>query len=88
MTLQVLDALGIDKAYALGTSQGGWIVARMAILAPERVCNRTVIHMESKTMEDSDRISRRYKAFFSLERLWTMNPVTQEARVAGTQRAF
>lgn len=38
MALQVLDALGIQKAFALGTSQGGWIVTRMALLAPERVC--------------------------------------------------
>lgn len=35
--LQVLDALGIDKAFALGTSQGGWIATRMALVAPERV---------------------------------------------------
>ena len=35
--LQVLDALGIENAFALGTSQGGWIVARMAMLAPERI---------------------------------------------------
>lgn len=37
MALQVLDALGIDKAFALGTSQGGWMVTRMALLAPDRV---------------------------------------------------
>jgi microsomal epoxide hydrolase len=37
MALQVLDKLGVERAYALGTSQGGWMVARMAILAPERV---------------------------------------------------
>ena len=37
MALQVLDGLEIEKAFALGTSQGGWIVARMALLAPERV---------------------------------------------------
>jgi pimeloyl-ACP methyl ester carboxylesterase len=35
--LQVLDALGIDEAFCLGTSQGGWIVTRMAILAPDKV---------------------------------------------------
>ncbi len=35
--LQVLDALGIDEAFCLGTSQGGWIVARMAILAPDKI---------------------------------------------------
>ena len=37
MALQVMDKLGIDKAFALGTSQGGWMVTRMALLAPERV---------------------------------------------------
>jgi microsomal epoxide hydrolase len=37
MALQVMDKLGIDKAFALGTSQGGWIVTRMALLAPDRI---------------------------------------------------
>ncbi len=35
--LQVLDALGIREAFVLGTSQGGWIAARMAMLAPDTV---------------------------------------------------
>jgi pimeloyl-ACP methyl ester carboxylesterase len=38
MNLQVMEALGVDKAFALGTSQGGWVVVRMALLAPEKVC--------------------------------------------------
>lgn len=37
MVLQVMDALGVERAFALGTSQGGWIVVRMALLAPEKV---------------------------------------------------
>ncbi|KAL2851180.1 Alpha/Beta hydrolase protein [Aspergillus pseudoustus] len=37
MALQVLDALGIKKAFALGTSQGAWIVARMALLGPDTI---------------------------------------------------
>ncbi|KAL2192870.1 Alpha/Beta hydrolase protein [Corynascus similis CBS 632.67] len=37
MALQVMDRLGIQQAFALGTSQGGWIVTRMALLAPERI---------------------------------------------------
>ncbi|KAL9479579.1 hypothetical protein ACSS6W_004365 [Trichoderma asperelloides] len=37
MAIQVLDALGIKKAFALGTSQGGWIVTRMALVAPEKI---------------------------------------------------
>ncbi|KAI0146299.1 putative alpha/beta hydrolase [Xylariaceae sp. FL1272] len=35
--LEAMTALGVDKAFALGTSQGGWIVVRMALLAPERI---------------------------------------------------
>lgn len=35
--LQVLDKLGIEAAFVLGTSQGGWIAVRMAILAPSRI---------------------------------------------------
>lgn len=37
MALQVMDQLQIRAAYVLGTSQGGWIAARMALLAPARV---------------------------------------------------
>lgn len=37
MALQVMDALSIQTAFCLGTSQGGWIVVRMALLAPERI---------------------------------------------------
>jgi pimeloyl-ACP methyl ester carboxylesterase len=35
--LQVLEALGISEAFVLGTSQGGWVAARMAMLAPGTV---------------------------------------------------
>jgi pimeloyl-ACP methyl ester carboxylesterase len=38
MALQLLQALGIERAFAMGTSQGGWIAARMALLAPQKVC--------------------------------------------------
>lgn len=38
MNLQVLDALKITgKIFVLGTSQGGWITTRMALLTPEKV---------------------------------------------------
>ncbi|KAK3312179.1 putative alpha/beta hydrolase [Apodospora peruviana] len=37
VALQAMQALGVDKAFALGTSQGGWIVARMALLAPDKI---------------------------------------------------
>lgn len=38
MNLQVMEALGVKRAFVLGTSQGGWITVRMALLAPDRVC--------------------------------------------------
>jgi pimeloyl-ACP methyl ester carboxylesterase len=37
MNLQVLEKLGIEKAFVLGTSQGGWVTVRMALLAPDNV---------------------------------------------------
>jgi pimeloyl-ACP methyl ester carboxylesterase len=37
MNLQVMEKLGVQKAFVLGTSQGGWVTVRMALLAPERV---------------------------------------------------
>ena len=38
MNLQVIEALGIKgKVFVLGTSQGGWITVRMALLAPDQV---------------------------------------------------
>ena len=37
MNLQVMEALGVQKAFVLGTSQGGWITVRMALLAPDKV---------------------------------------------------
>jgi pimeloyl-ACP methyl ester carboxylesterase len=35
--VQALGALGIREAFVLGTSQGGWVAARMAMLAPGTV---------------------------------------------------
>lgn len=37
MNLQVLDALNIEKAFVLGTSQGGWITVRMALMRPDKI---------------------------------------------------
>ncbi|KAI0179700.1 putative alpha/beta hydrolase [Hypoxylon sp. FL1284] len=37
VALQALEALGVEKFCLAGTSQGGWIVVRMALLAPEKV---------------------------------------------------
>lgn len=37
MALQVMENMGIKKAFVLGTSQGGWIVTRMALLGQVQV---------------------------------------------------
>ncbi|PWK87327.1 pimeloyl-ACP methyl ester carboxylesterase [Lentzea atacamensis] len=41
--LAVLDALGIGDAAVVGTSQGGFIAIRMALLAPERITTLAVL---------------------------------------------
>jgi pimeloyl-ACP methyl ester carboxylesterase len=54
--LQVLDALKIRAAFALGTSQGGWICARMAMLEPGKIKGivplGTSMDYESKRSQD------------------------------------
>ncbi|KAK3381790.1 Alpha/Beta hydrolase protein [Podospora didyma] len=57
MALQVMDKLGIEKAFALGTSQGGWMVARMALLAPERILGLILLGT-SMDYESSDSRSK------------------------------
>jgi len=37
MNIQVMEALGIKKAFVLGTSQGGWTTVRMALIAPDKI---------------------------------------------------
>src|SRR3954454_17994130 len=51
--LQVLQALGIDEAFVLGTSQGGWIAARMAMLAPDVI--RGIIPLGTSMDYESER---------------------------------
>ena len=51
--LQVLEALGIPEAFVLGTSQGGWVAARMAMLAPDTV--KGVIALGTSMDDESQR---------------------------------
>ncbi|BCS27828.1 alpha/beta fold hydrolase [Aspergillus puulaauensis] len=53
MNLQVLDALEIDKAFILGTSQGGWIAAMMALLRPDKILG--IILLGTSLDSESDR---------------------------------
>jgi len=54
-SLQALEALGIPEVFVLGTSQGGWIAARMAMLAPETVKGIIVL---GTSMDDESQRSR------------------------------
>jgi pimeloyl-ACP methyl ester carboxylesterase len=45
MNLQVMEALGIDQAFVLGTSQGGWVTVRMALLRPDKVGLKIPCHV-------------------------------------------
>ncbi|KAI9820696.1 MAG: hypothetical protein M1827_005065 [Pycnora praestabilis] len=56
MNIQVLDALGIKKAFVLGTSQGGWITVRMALLAPEKIVG--IIPLGTSLDYESERTRR------------------------------
>ena len=56
---QVLDALGVEKAYFTGESLGGWTTARFAIDHPERV-ERIVLNTMGGTMANPKVMERLY----------------------------
>jgi pimeloyl-ACP methyl ester carboxylesterase len=66
--VQVLDAIGVKKAFALGTSQGGWIVVRLALIAPDRVCLLTCSNCLQRLMLMS---GARLQESSPLARPWT-----------------
>ncbi|KAJ5792008.1 uncharacterized protein N7503_007986 [Penicillium pulvis] len=53
MNLQVLNALGIAKAFVLGTSQGGWVTVQMALLRPDMIAG--IIPLGTSMDAESDR---------------------------------
>ena len=47
MNLQVLEQLGItERVVGLGTSQGGWVVTRMALLKPALVNTLFALYLQ------------------------------------------
>ncbi|CAG7940355.1 unnamed protein product [Penicillium salamii] len=53
MNLQVLDALGIERAFVLGTSQGGWVTVQMALMRPDKIDG--IIPMGTSMDSESER---------------------------------
>jgi pimeloyl-ACP methyl ester carboxylesterase len=89
MNLQVMEALGVKKAFVLGTSQGGWITVRMALLAPDKVSCSIVEDPHLESEYDLPRrgfhltISPRSKASSPLGPPWTMSLNARESSDAG-----
>ncbi|MFD9697768.1 alpha/beta fold hydrolase [Lentzea sp. NPDC059081] len=57
--LGVLDALGIERAAVAGTSQGGFVALRTALLAPERVAALALLGTSGET--EDEQISAAYQ---------------------------
>lgn len=57
--LAVLDELNIDRAAAIGTSQGGFVAIRMALLAPERITALGLLGTSGET--EDEQISAAYQ---------------------------
>ena len=81
MNLEVMSALGIQKAFVLGTSQGGWITARMALLAPDRI--QGIIPLGSSMDYESERTRKLgcwdgYAACTGSINEWTTNDSTPD----------
>lgn len=87
MALQVMDKLGIERAFAMGTSQGGFIVARMALMAPHRVSYQAspiICSGHGSHGSSSCNLGHRFKALYPLVHRWTTNQKTHEGKDLGT----
>jgi pimeloyl-ACP methyl ester carboxylesterase len=42
-TLDLLDALGVERVAVVGSSMGGWLAAELAVYAPERVSHLVLV---------------------------------------------
>ncbi|MFC0433716.1 alpha/beta fold hydrolase [Kutzneria buriramensis] len=71
--LEVLDQLGIDQFAAVGTSQGGFVAMRLALIAPERVTAIAVLG--SSAAAEDPQVAEAYRG---LGTLWaTQGPTDQ-----------
>lgn len=55
--LALLDALGIERATLVGTSQGGFLSLRAALLAPERVAALAVLGTSAAAEEPQQKVA-------------------------------
>jgi pimeloyl-ACP methyl ester carboxylesterase len=82
MNLQVLDAMGIEKAFVLGTSQGGWVTVQMALMRPEKV------REHSYAVCSGELIARRLLESFRWGLPWIQSPSTAVKCSVGMAQAL
>ena len=71
--LAVLDGLGIDQFAVIGTSQGGFVGLRLALLAPDRVTALAVLG--SSAAAEDPQVAEAYRG---LGALWTTQGPTDQ----------
>ncbi|EWM14148.1 alpha/beta fold hydrolase [Kutzneria sp. 744] len=71
--LEVVDQLGIDQFAVVGTSQGGFVGLRLALLAPDRVTALAV--MGSSAAPEDPHVAEAYRG---LGALWTTQGPTDQ----------
>ncbi|GAA3432236.1 alpha/beta fold hydrolase [Kutzneria kofuensis] len=71
--VDVLDELGIDRFAVVGTSQGGFVGLRLALLAPERVTALAVLG--SSAAPEDPQVAEAYRG---LGALWTTQGPTDQ----------
>jgi pimeloyl-ACP methyl ester carboxylesterase len=71
--LALLDHLGVDSAAVVGTSQGGFVALRMALLAPDRVTALAV--MGSSGAAEDPQVAAAYR---QLAESWAANGSREE----------
>jgi pimeloyl-ACP methyl ester carboxylesterase len=58
-SLQLLTKLGLDRFYVLGTSQGGFIALRMALLEPQRIKGLILLGTSAYAETEQNKINPR-----------------------------
>ena len=81
--LKLLTKLGIDRFYVLGTSQGGFIALRMALLEPERI--QGLILMGTSPYAES---LHNKTIFRALRDKWCATEVPSEAALLAKAASF
>jgi pimeloyl-ACP methyl ester carboxylesterase len=82
-SLQLLTKLGVDRFYVLGTSQGGFIALRMALLEPDRIQGLILLGTSPSAETEQNKIN-----FQKLRDKWCETKIPSEEALLAKAASF